>query len=145
MADIDNIPQLLTIDQLAERLGVTERYWSTRGGCHTESSASSSASPTTRSPPGSKPPAGPKTAMTAAPEPIGSPMVTPIRAPVSFRDRPSCRYDALEAVVLGRRSQSTPSPLTRAFGHEPSDRVPPRCSQSSRRVARWKGNSSRRR
>jgi excisionase family DNA binding protein len=26
MADIDNIPQLLTIDQLAERLGVTERY-----------------------------------------------------------------------------------------------------------------------
>ena len=26
MADIDNIPQLLTIDQVAERLGVTERY-----------------------------------------------------------------------------------------------------------------------
>jgi excisionase family DNA binding protein len=26
MADIDNIPQLLTIDQLADRLGVTERY-----------------------------------------------------------------------------------------------------------------------
>jgi excisionase family DNA binding protein len=26
MADIHNIPQLLTIDQLAERLGVTERY-----------------------------------------------------------------------------------------------------------------------
>ena len=26
MADIDNIPQLITIDQLAERLGVTERY-----------------------------------------------------------------------------------------------------------------------
>ncbi len=26
MADIDNITQLLTIDQLAERIGVTERY-----------------------------------------------------------------------------------------------------------------------
>ena len=26
MADIDNIPQPLTIDQLADRLGVTERY-----------------------------------------------------------------------------------------------------------------------
>jgi excisionase family DNA binding protein len=26
MADINNLPQLLTIDQLAERLGVTERH-----------------------------------------------------------------------------------------------------------------------
>ena len=26
MANIDNIPQLITIDQLADRLGVTERY-----------------------------------------------------------------------------------------------------------------------
>ena len=26
MADIENIPQLITIDQLADRLGVTERY-----------------------------------------------------------------------------------------------------------------------
>ena len=26
MANIDNIPQLITIDQLAERLGVTQRY-----------------------------------------------------------------------------------------------------------------------
>jgi excisionase family DNA binding protein len=26
LADTDNIPELLTIDQLAERLGVTERY-----------------------------------------------------------------------------------------------------------------------
>jgi hypothetical protein len=26
MADINNLPQLLTIDQLAERLGITERH-----------------------------------------------------------------------------------------------------------------------
>ena len=72
MANIDDIPQLITIDQLADRLGVTERYvrrLTPRNGCHTETSASSSASPSTKSPPGSTPPAGRKGYVTTALDP----------------------------------------------------------------------------